>query len=107
MATRPDAEQLGALQGTADLLRSLGHEVVERDFPWGPVFGNFLARYLRGVHDEAAQMPYPERLSRRTRGYMRMGGADPGRRARRARARRRPRTASASTASSPTGSTSS
>ena len=40
MATRPDAEQLGALEGTADLLRSLGHEVVERDFPLGPVFGN-------------------------------------------------------------------
>jgi len=77
MATRPDAEQLGALQGTADLLRSLGHEVVERDFPWGPVFGNFLARYLRGVHDEASKMPYPERLSRRTRGYMRMGGLIP------------------------------
>ncbi len=77
MATRPDAEQLGALQGTADLLRSLGHEVVERDFPWGPVFGNFLARYLRGVHDEAAQMPHPERFSRRTRGYMRMGGLIP------------------------------
>ena len=77
MATRPDAEQLGALEGTADLLRSLGHEVVERDFPWGPVFGNFLARYLRGVHDEAAQMPYPERLSRRTRGYMRIGGLIP------------------------------
>ena len=36
IATRPDAEQLGALSGTADLLRSLGHEVVERDFPWGP-----------------------------------------------------------------------
>jgi amidase len=77
MATRPDAEQLGALQGTADLLRSLGHEVVERDFPWGPSFGNFLARYLRGVHDEAAAMPYPERLSRRTRGYMRMGSLIP------------------------------
>lgn len=77
IATRPDAEQLGGLQGTADLLRSLGHEVVERDFPWGPVFGNFLARYLRGVRDESARMPHPERFSRRTRGYMRLGGLIP------------------------------
>jgi amidase len=77
IATRPDAEQLGGLQGTADLLRSLGHEVVERGFPWGPVFGNFLTRYLRGVHDEAARMPFPERFSRRTRGYMRLGGLIP------------------------------
>ena len=77
IATRPDAEQLGALHGTADLLRSLGHEVVARDFPYGPVFGNFLVRYLRGVRDEAAAMPYPERLSRRTRGYMRMGSLIP------------------------------
>jgi amidase len=77
LATRPDAEQLGGLQGTADLLRSLGHEVVERDFPYGPAFGNFLARYLRGVHDESARMPHPERLSRRTRGYMRLGSLIP------------------------------
>ena len=77
IATRPDAEQLGALHGTADLLRSLGHEVVARDFPYGPVFGNFLVRYLRGVRDEAAAMPYPDRLSRRTRGYMRMGSLIP------------------------------
>jgi amidase len=77
IATRPDAEQLGALQGTADILRSLGHEVVERDFPWGPVFGNFLVRYLRGVRDESMKMPHPERLSRRTRGYIRLGGLFP------------------------------
>jgi amidase len=73
MTSKPDAEQLGALHGTAEALRGLGHEVVERDFPWGLVFGNFLARYLRGVADESAKVPFPERLSRRTRGYMRMG----------------------------------
>ena len=65
---------------------------------WGPVFGNFLARYLRGVHDEAAKLPHPERLSRRTRGYMRMGGADPATRCSPGPARRRRRTASAPTA---------
>jgi len=58
----------GAVAHLAQELRGLGHEVVERDFPWGLVFGNFLARYLRGVADESAKVPFPERLSRRTRG---------------------------------------
>jgi amidase len=74
---RPDAEQLGALDGTADLLRSLGHEVVERELEYGTLWTNFATRYLRGVHDEAATLPHPERLSRRTRGYMRAGGLIP------------------------------
>ena len=52
-----------ARQGTADLLRSLGHEVVERDFPTGTTRRRFLARYLRGVADEAREMPFPERLA--------------------------------------------
>ncbi len=77
IATRPDAEQLGGLLGTADLLRSLGHEVVERDYPWGMVFGNFIVRYLRGIADESAKLPHPERFSRRTRGYMRLGSLIP------------------------------
>ncbi len=77
IATRPDAEQLGGLHGTADLLRSLGHEVVERDYPWGMVFGNFIVRYLRGIADESAKLPHPERFSRRTRGYMRLGSLIP------------------------------
>ena len=32
-----------------------------------------LARYLRGVHDDAAALAHPERLERRTRGMARMG----------------------------------
>src|SRR5688500_8424823 len=35
--TRADAEQLGALEGTADLLRSLGHDVADRELDWGTV----------------------------------------------------------------------
>ena len=77
MSARPDAEQLGALDGTADLLRSLGHEVSEREVDYGAVFGNFLARYLRGVHTEAGRMAHPDRLARRTRGFARMGGLIP------------------------------
>jgi amidase len=77
-AVRPDAEQLGAVTGTADLLRDLGHEVVERELRWDAGLGNRLvARYLRGIADAAADLPHPERVSRRTRGYVRLGRAIP------------------------------
>jgi amidase len=54
---RVAAEQHEAVESTAELLRSLGHEVVERDV--------------------AAELAHPERLSRRTRGYVRLGGLVP------------------------------
>jgi amidase len=83
---RPDAEQLGALEGTADLLRSLGHEVADRELDWGPaVWGNFAARYLRGIREEGEALPHPERLARRTRGYLRLGRLIPDAALRRAR----------------------
>jgi amidase len=74
---RPDAEQLGALDGTAELLRSLGHDVADRELEFGTLWINFATRYLRGVHDEGSKLPHTERLSRRTRGYMRAGGLIP------------------------------
>ena len=82
---RPDAEQRGAVLATAAVLRELGHEVQERTVDYPPAAGaNVLARYLRGIHDEAGALAHPERLSRRTRGYVRLGGAIPARVARRA-----------------------
>ena len=90
-------------RGDRGLLRSLGHEVVEREIAYGASgAANVVPRYLRGIHDEAAVVAHPERLTPRTRAMARLGGADPaGRvaRARGARGRRRPR---ASTRSSPT-----
>jgi hypothetical protein len=71
------SEQLGAVTETVDLLRSLGHEVVERDPEYGTAVIRVLARYLRGIHDAAQAMPHPERLARRTRGYVRLGGLVP------------------------------
>ncbi len=65
----------GAAERTAELLRSLGHEVVEREPPIGPVGLNVLARYLAGVADEADAVEHPERLERRTRGLARLGRA--------------------------------
>ena len=71
----PDAEQRGAVDAAAELLRGLGHEVFERDPDYGPGGPAFTARYFRGIHDEGRAMPHPERLSRRTRGFMRLGAA--------------------------------
>jgi amidase len=75
---KADAEQLGALHGTAAVLRELGHDVIEREIEWPTAaLLNVLARYLRGIHVEARALPHPERLSRRTRGYARIGGLIP------------------------------
>jgi amidase len=73
-----DADQRQAIDGTTALLRELGHEVSERPLDYTPaLISNVLARYLRGVHDSAKTVAHPERLSRRTRGYVRLGGAIP------------------------------
>ena len=64
---------------TVEVLRSLGHEVVERDLELPrSTFTDILARYLRGIHDDVGTLPLPERLERRTRTMARMGGVDPG-----------------------------
>jgi amidase len=62
------------VEAMADVLRSLGHEVVERDPPLGDLGpSSLIPRYFAGIAQEAARMPHPERLERRTRGYARMG----------------------------------
>ena len=76
-AVKVAPEQREAVESTAELLRSLGHEVIERDPDYGMAFAGTLARYLRGIHEAAEGMAHPERLARRTRGYARMGGAIP------------------------------
>jgi len=71
-----DAER--ALQETVELLRSLGHEVSEHDPDYGPgAIPAVLVRYLSGIHDEAQALPHPERLERRTRAMVRLGGLIP------------------------------
>jgi amidase len=67
-----------AVDDTAELLRSLGHEVSELDPEYGvDTFAAVVPRYLRGIHDDAAAMAHPERLERRTRGIVRLGGLVP------------------------------
>jgi len=77
VAARPDAEQAGAVRATADLLRSLGHEVADRDPDYGAQGPAFTARFLHGVSVDARKMARPERLSRRTRGVARLGSLIP------------------------------
>ena len=66
-----------AVADTAGLLASLGHEVGQQDPEWGGVGNNITPRFLRGVSDTVAEVPHPERLERRTRGFGRLGGMLP------------------------------
>jgi amidase len=78
VVSKLDADAARALQETVELLRSLGHEVSEQDPDYGmDSIPALLARYLRGTHDDAAALPHPERLERRTRGMARLGGLIP------------------------------
>ena len=67
-------ETRAALHGTADLLRSLGHQVVEADLPVGLRDGALLVGLmLRGIHELVGEMERPQRLERRTRALARPG----------------------------------
>jgi amidase len=71
---RVSEEVKGAVAETAELLRSLGHEVSERDPDWGTIGNQITARYLRGIHDDVARTPHQERLELRTRRIGQLGG---------------------------------
>jgi amidase len=64
-----------AVEETADLLRSLGHDVTERDPDYGrvPLQLMFGPRYLRGALEDFERSERPELVERRTRGLARLG----------------------------------
>jgi amidase len=73
-----DGDAAEAVLQTVELLRSLGHEVAERDPEYGlGGIPEVLVRYLRGIHDDARAVEHPERLERRTRGMARLGALIP------------------------------
>jgi amidase len=73
-----DKDQRRAFEETAELLRGLGHELVETAPDYGPnAIAEVLIRYMRGAHDDVATLEHPERLERRTRGFARLGGLIP------------------------------
>ena len=73
------------LESIAQTLSSLGHQVRREDPSYRLAGNNFVPRYLRGIHDELAAVPHPERLEARTRGFGRLGSLYPAPVARRAR----------------------
>jgi amidase len=76
-----DPEIRAATLRMADLLRSLGHTVVEREVKYpAAAFPHFLARYLKGIQNDVDTMPHPDRLEKRTRGMRRLGALWPDRR---------------------------
>src|SRR4051794_14441033 len=80
LGVKVDAEQRSGVDATAALLRSLGHEVVEREFDWGLTLGNrVLTRFVRGLGDKAVEVGHRDRYSRRARGIARLGMAIPSR----------------------------
>jgi amidase len=62
---KPEVEQ--AVEQTAELLRSLGHEVEYRDPDYGLLPPLFIPRWLRGIYDDAQRLAHPERLELRVR----------------------------------------
>jgi amidase len=66
-----------AVEETAKLLGSLGHDVSWRDPDWGTVGNGVAILYTRGVADDARSLPNRERLGRQVRGVARMGSLIP------------------------------
>jgi amidase len=60
---KPEVRQ--AVEQTAELLRSLGHTVEQKDPDYGLVQPVFIPRWLHGIHQDAHALAHPERLERR------------------------------------------
>ena len=63
---KADAATLAALASTAELLRGLGHTVVESDPKYPTVSIPFMVQVAGGVGDEILRVEHPEVLERRT-----------------------------------------
>jgi amidase len=70
-------EVKAATEDAAALLATLGHDVSPRDPDWGQVGNTITARFLKGVAETVEEVPLPERLERRTRGFGRLGSLLP------------------------------
>ena len=77
-----------AVSALADRLSELGHSVEERTPDYGSVANDVVPLYLGGIEQHYRQVPHPERLEQRTRGFARLGRMIPESLIRRAVARR-------------------
>lgn len=76
--TSVDADAARALTETVELLRSLGHQVEERDPDYGlDTLSALLPRMFKGIEEQAGMMAHPERLERRTKAMARIGSLIP------------------------------
>jgi len=75
-----------ALDETAELLRSLGHDVIRRDPDYGGIGNQISALYMRGIADDARALPHPERVGKHIRQLARLGALYPDAAVRRAKA---------------------
>lgn len=73
------AEVKNTVAEMVEVLGGLGHRVEQRDPAWGTIGTGSGLRYLRGIADDVASAPHPERLERRTRAIARIGGVLPNR----------------------------
>jgi amidase len=71
---RLDRARREAVDGVAELLQDLGHEVVERALDMNiAVMRNMTTRYLAGVATDVRSVQHPERLDSRTKRVARLG----------------------------------
>jgi len=77
--TKLDQDNRAALNETAALLRSLGHEVHEHEVDHGQLApaGEFTVVYLRSLHETVSALAHPERVERRIGTLARIGGMIP------------------------------
>ena len=75
MGIRVDPQVRRAVEETADLLRSLGHDVRERDPDYGaaPLQLLFGPRYFHGAVEDVDKAEHPGLLERRVKGLARLG----------------------------------
>ena len=72
------ADRRHAIEETAELLRGLGHHVVEQEVTYTRLaMRNTTVRYLAGVHHDAGTIAHPERLAGSTRRLARIGALIP------------------------------
>jgi amidase len=76
-----------AVQEVADVLRSLGHQVTERNPKHPDIRPSFIPRWMRGIADDAAAMDDPDKLEQRSRSLAGIGRRISDNGVRRARAR--------------------
>jgi amidase len=72
-----DEQCRAALDETAELLGSLGHDVVWRDPAYRGIGNQVSILYMRGIADDARALPHPDRLGKHIRQLARLGALDP------------------------------